>query len=156
MDARELTTLAMQKTGRTSQERLGELLGVSHVAVGKWLRGETCPTFEQAAELADLAGLPPVQTAAEVRLNAPDGEKHGRLLRRMAKIAAAVALTLLFGRLNVQTAHAEPSISAPITLPTLSIMSNCTRWARRLRIAAMTFIARLLQGMQHGPTPAAA
>ena len=122
MDAQALVRLAMAATGRTSQAQLAEALNVSHVAVGKWLRGETCPTFEQAAELADLAGLPPVQTAAEVRLTAPDGEKHGRLLRRMAQIAAAVALIFAFGRLDVHTAYAAGALFVTHNPGTLSIM----------------------------------
>jgi predicted transcriptional regulator len=93
MHAPELVKLAMEKTGKTSQHQIAEVLGVSHVAVGKWLRGENCPTFEQAAELALLAGLPPVSTAAEVRQHSKDGANHKALLRRMAQIAAAVVLT---------------------------------------------------------------
>lgn len=92
MDAQQLVSLAMEKTGKTSQQQLASTLGVSHVAVGKWLRGETCPTFEQAAELALLANLPPVKTAAEVRQHSIDGKRHSKLLKHMAAMAACLAL----------------------------------------------------------------
>jgi transcriptional regulator with XRE-family HTH domain len=94
MNAHDLVERAMAKTGCSSTRQLGERLGVSHVAVGKWMRGESCPTFEQAAELAEAAGLPAIKTAAEVRLSSPDGARHRAFLRR---IAAAAAIVLVVG-----------------------------------------------------------
>lgn len=122
MDAATLVRLAMAATGRNSQAQIAEALGVSHVAVGKWMRGENCPTFEQAGELAELAGLPPVSTAAEVRMNSKDGEKHRRFLRRIAQVAACVALAATFGRLNVQNDHAAEAGNPARNPVTLSIM----------------------------------
>lgn len=101
MDAQKLVTLAMEKSGLNSTRKLGERLGVSHVTVSQWINGTHCPTFEYAAELAELAGLPPISTAAEVRQHSPDGAKHKALLRRMASLAATVTLAV-----NVAPAHA--------------------------------------------------
>jgi len=106
MNAQQLVELAMQKSGKTSQHQMAAALGVSHVAVGKWMRGENCPTFEQAAELAVLAGLPPVRTAAEVRQHSIDGRKHSALLKKMAALAAGVVLA----------ASVIPSHAAPVSL----------------------------------------
>lgn len=92
MNAQELVKQAMKATNTTSARQLSELIGASHVAIWKWQSGTNLPSFEQAAELAELAGLPPVRTAAEVRENA-DGGKHKRLLRRLAT-AAVITLTI--------------------------------------------------------------
>lgn len=93
MDAKELTELAMQRSGETSVRTFAKRVGVSHVAVGYWLAGTSVPTFEQAAELAALAGLPIIKTASEVRLHSPAGLKHKSILTRLA----ATAMTLLVG-----------------------------------------------------------
>lgn len=104
MDARELVEKAMQATGCTSARQLAEMISVSHVAVGKWIRGENWPTFEQAAELAELANLPPAQTAAAVRLSSPDARaRYSKILQQMMRAAAAVATAYLLCRLDVQT-----------------------------------------------------
>ena len=101
MNASELTKTAMQKSGLDSTRKLGEALGVSHVTVTKWLHGVDCPTFENAAALATMAGLPPVSTAAEVRLNSSkDAARHRSLLKSMAALAAslvAVYTAIRFG-----------------------------------------------------------
>lgn len=102
MDAKQLVAAAMHKTGKTTQNQIAEALGVSHVAVGKWMRGENCPTFEQACELAVMAGLPPVSTAASVRQGSVDGAKHKVLLRRLAALAAGMAGVYAFSHLAVQ------------------------------------------------------
>ena len=89
MDAKELTELAMKESGVTSVRTFAKKLGVSHVAVGYWLAGTAVPTFEQAAELASLAGLPIVKTASEIRLQSPSGWKHKGILQRMAGVSLA-------------------------------------------------------------------
>lgn len=92
MDAKELTELAMQRSGETSVRTFAKKVGVSHVAVGYWLAGTSVPTFEQAAELAALAGLPIIKTASEVRLHSPAGMKHKSILTRLAATVATLAL----------------------------------------------------------------
>src|SRR5687767_13127239 len=94
MDAAELVTRAMKATGETSVRKFAERLGVSHTAVQHWIAGNNAPTFEVAAEMAELAGLPAVKTAADVRLHSKDGAKHRALLRRLAA-AAAIAFAAL-------------------------------------------------------------
>ena len=92
MDAKELTELAYAKSGETSIRAFANRIGVSHVAVGYWLAGTSVPTFEQAAELAAVAGLPIIKTASEVRLHSAQGMKHQEILKRMATIAVAFVL----------------------------------------------------------------
>lgn len=82
MNGRELTMKALKKTGGLSGRRFAKLVGVSHTAVQHWLDGTNTPSFEQAATLAALAGLPPISTAAKLRLGSPGDEaekKHGAL-----------------------------------------------------------------------------
>ena len=152
MHAPELVKLAMEKTGKTSQHQIAEVLGVSHVAVGKWLRGENCPTFEQAAELAVLAGLPPVSTAAEVRQHSKDGANHKALLRRMAQMAAAVMLTTSITTVKAQSTFQSVGYDQ-IQSTTVYIMRN---WRRAWRSAgtALAWLRSLMHGRQ--PCPAAA
>ncbi|MCR6687096.1 hypothetical protein [Pseudoxanthomonas sp.] len=107
MDAKELTELALAKSGETSLRSFAARVGVSHVAVGYWLAGTSVPTFEQAAELAALAGLPIIKTASEVRLHSPQAAKHKAILRRLA----ATATLLLVGVLGAPQARAEAEAS---------------------------------------------
>ncbi|MBD9368391.1 helix-turn-helix domain-containing protein [Xanthomonas sp. XNM01] len=103
MDAKELTELALAKSGETSIRSFATRVGVSHVAVSYWLAGTSVPTFEQAAELAALAGLPIIKTASEVRMHSPQGAKHKAILKRLA----ATATLLLVGVLGAQPARAQ-------------------------------------------------
>lgn len=126
MHAKELVEQAMKASGKTSQNQIGEALGVSHVAVGKWLRGENCPTFEQACELAVMAGLPPVSTAASVRQHSLDGAKHRGILRQLAGLAAGVTLAVgLTTAVDLDTAAtaAAALVSTAHNPVTLYIMS---------------------------------
>ena len=41
-----------------SQRELGRELGVSHVQIGRWMRGEDIPSAESQIKLARLFGLP--------------------------------------------------------------------------------------------------
>lgn len=107
MDAKQLVGAAMKKTGLDSTRTLAKRLGVSHVAVAKWINGENCPTFEQAAELANIAELPIVQTAAEVRMSSPDTKaKHGNVLRLITQGASLCLAAYLFSHLDVQSSSA--------------------------------------------------
>lgn len=84
MRTEQLVQAAMTASNSESVRAFAQLVGVSHVAVGKWLHGESVPTFEQAAELAAMAGLPPVATAAQVRMLSPDAGRHRAILKRLA------------------------------------------------------------------------
>lgn len=108
MDAKELTELALAKSGETSLRAFATRVGVSHVAVGYWLAGTSVPTFEQAAELAALAGLPIIKTASEVRLHSPQAAKHKAILRRLA----ATATLLVVGVLGSLPAPAQAATAA--------------------------------------------
>lgn len=110
MDAKELTELAMQRSGETSVRTFAKKVGVSHVAVGYWLAGTSVPTFEQAAELAALAGLPIIKTASEVRMHSPAGMKHKSILQRMAAATlAALCAVGLAGFPTESKAYENPT-----------------------------------------------
>lgn len=133
MNTRDLVTAAMKAAGNPSIRAFAEQIGVSHTAVGKWLDGTQVPTFEQAAELAQLAGLPAVKTAAQVRLGSKDGAKHRALLRQLATAAALVLASAL--PLSGQAAPAQAERADGV-----GIMRSGRRWAkfalRRLFTAA--------------------
>ena len=90
MDVRDLIQKAMKATGDKSFRQLGKRIGVSGVALGRYAEGTRFPDFETCAELAALAGLDPITTAAEVRLKAPEGMRHSAMLKRLAAKAAAI------------------------------------------------------------------
>ena len=87
MQIETLINDAMNAAKITSHRQLGEHLGISHTIIGQWAKGERHPTFEAAATLAAMAGLPPAKTAAEIRLHTPEGAKHRGILRRIAAAA---------------------------------------------------------------------
>src|SRR5690606_26045683 len=91
----ELVEKAMETSQSESIRALARRLDLSHGAVAMWHREERYPDFENAAELAKLAGLDPVSTAAEIRLQSPEGAKHRAILKRLAKVAASLFLALL-------------------------------------------------------------
>ena len=125
MDAKELTELAFAKSGETSIRSFATRVRVSHVAVGYWLAGTSVPTFEQAAELAAVAGLPIIKTASEVRLHSPQGAKHKALLKRLA----ATATLLLVGVLGAQprpAQAAEQGFDAPASYTLCAIAWRAT------------------------------
>lgn len=43
-----------------SQQALGDRLGVTHVAIGRWERGERQPSIKSQRELADALGIRPI------------------------------------------------------------------------------------------------
>lgn len=96
MNVQDLIAAAMKGADCASARQLAERMGVSHVAIGKWLAGENFPSFEAAAELADMAGLPVIQTAAAIRQKAPEGSKYRSLYKKMSAIKADSAF--LVGR----------------------------------------------------------
>lgn len=126
MKIAELVAAAMERAEIASHRQLGDRIGVSHTSIGQWLKGERFPTFEAAAALASLAGMPVTTTAAAVRLETPEGKKHRAILRKIASAAALLMCMALpfsiptdanaFGRMDVQTAKCTPDRS--------SIMSN--------------------------------
>lgn len=118
MDAQELVRLAMQQPELASTRKLAAKLGVSNVTVSKWLNGTDCPTFENAEELALMVGLPPVATAAAVRMGSKDGARHKALLRKMTTLAAGIVLAASLMPLPARAYAPETSrvIGAPCIL----------------------------------------
>ena len=93
VDISTLLDNAAKACGAKSDRDLARRLDVSHTAIGQWRNGERHPTFEAAAKLAELAGLPITATAASVRLHTPEGQKYRALLRRLSA-AAAICLAV--------------------------------------------------------------
>lgn len=150
MTITELIQRAMQRQQIASMRELGRALGVSHTIISRWSSGERAPDFENAAALAEMAGLPPVKTAAEVRLHTPEGQKHRGILRR---IAAAAGILLVVGlplpahavtnRLAVYTAISQGAAGLDIN------RTFYTFWSLRRRLARwMLALAASLAGVQ--------
>lgn len=95
MDAQKLTETAFAASGATSIRGFADLVGVSHVSVLAWLDGSRIPSFEHAAALAKIAGLPIVKTASEVRMAAPENARHKSILKHLAATATLLAVTVL-------------------------------------------------------------
>lgn len=127
MNGSELVTKAMRAAGETSVRAFAKRLEVSHTAVQHWLEGTNVPTFEQAAEMAEIAGLPPVPTAALVRMASKDGAKHRALLRRLSQAAAialcAIAIPLIA---NESTAYAVGFLAMPIMFYVAWHIARCS------------------------------
>lgn len=92
----ELIQAAMTRTQITSLRRLAKQLDVSHSIVSLWANDLRVPDFEHAAALAEMAGLPPAKTAAEVRLIATSNSKIHALLKRIANAAIIILATNVY------------------------------------------------------------
>lgn len=95
MDAQKLTEAAFAASGATSFRAFADEVGVSHVTVLAWLNGTRVPSFEHAATLAKIAGLPIVKTASEVRLAAPENAKNKGILKHLAATATILMVAAL-------------------------------------------------------------
>jgi transcriptional regulator with XRE-family HTH domain len=67
MKAPDLVRAAMKAQQLTSVRGLARRMGITHHAINLWLAGDSLPSFEHCAELAKMAGLEPLTTAAKVR-----------------------------------------------------------------------------------------
>lgn len=137
MNTAQLVEAAMLAAGCTSARQLAKKTGVSNVSINKWLNGDTCPTFEQACELAVLAGLPPVSTAAQVRQGSIDGAKHRVILRRLAQIAAVIVLAVGLAPHAEAATHAVGSYVH--NSDAVYIMSNC-KWRLHFTCTASSIV----------------
>ena len=143
MNAAELISAAMKATNAPSERDFARNLGVSHTIIGAWRNATSYPTFEAAASMAAMAGLPPAQTAATVRLQAPEGRKHHRILKRIAS-------TLLIC-LAVYTSQPDAFETQARTLHNHNVIdiAHAFRWLARKVLA----IHSILHGAQwHGQT----
>lgn len=122
MDAQKLTEAAFAASGATSIRAFAELVGVSHVSVLAWLDGSRIPSFEHAATLAKLAGLPIIKTASEVRMAAPENARHKSILKHLAATATLLAV-VVFSALPRPAQASDFGFQSP----TVDIMRN-TRW----------------------------
>lgn len=132
MKPSELTEAAMQRSGLTSTRTLAKKLGLTNTSIYSWMKDASCPTFEQAWALAELAGLEPLKTAAEVRQHSLDGKKHMPLLRRIAQSAAAI------------TAVGVAVYIAPITPSTIDVHTSNSLYIMRSRRLCRRALATLI------------
>ena len=72
----------LRKRHRVSQQRLGELLGVSAVAVGKWERGQTQPDITTQTRLADIFGTTIDDLCGHTAPEAPAEDGSIRIMTR--------------------------------------------------------------------------
>ena len=107
MDTKTLVAMAIEKSGARSVREFARKIGVTNHAVHNWMNGVAVPTFEQAAELAVIAELDPIKTAARVRMESKDGAKHKVLLRRLA---TAAALVVMMSPLAMVWAHQDSNL----------------------------------------------
>ena len=108
MTPAELVALALEKQDLKSIRSLAQRIGIDHSNITRWSNGDRMPDFEQALVLAELAGLPPEKTAAEIRLSAPITPQARRILKR---IASAAALFFLAVYTSIPKAHAKEAAS---------------------------------------------
>lgn len=87
MDARKLTALAMNLAGNPSPREFAERFDFSHTVVYQWLDGSRVPSFEMAARLAEAAGLPPVHTACQIRIDHV-ATVHRQFMQRLSQVDA--------------------------------------------------------------------
>ena len=111
MQPSELVKAAMEKASIPSTRALAKELNVSQSSVSLWMNDERLPEFENAAALAELAGLPPTRTAASIRLNSPKNSRRvNALLKKIISNAAIVVLATMYTNgkcetLQVSTNH---------------------------------------------------
>lgn len=134
MDAQKLTETAFAASGATSIRGFADLVGVSHVSVLAWLDGSRIPSFEHAAALAKIAGLPIVKTASEVRMAAPENARHKSILKHLAATATLLAV-VVFPALPERAQAAPSEVSAAQTRHYAKwLMGLAWHWlAQRLR-----------------------
>lgn len=145
-----------------SDAALARKFGLTAGAVSNYRQGTRHPEPETIDALARAVGESPiawalrVQAEREAKINPRRAQVWLRWSKQVAGFAAVALLMGSFGRLDVRSTPLPGGDSLAHNPPTLSIMSNLTRWARSLHAAAVALLARLHGGAQHGPSPAAA
>ncbi len=114
MDIAELIERAKKATG--SQLAVGEKIGRPHSRISEWKAGRRKPDAADIMLLAEVAGLPPLETLAEIecQLDADRASVWQRALSslRAASVTAALALLVWTG-LGMAPDHAQASIPYP-------------------------------------------
>ncbi len=128
MTLNELIDAAKREKG--SLGAVAEGLGIHQSAMSEWKKGKRQPSANQIAYLAECAGLPVLQTVAEIESQLDD--RYAPIWREaLGKLAAAgVAATVVMTvSLSPERANAAPSPSQ-VTEQSLYIM--LTRLLKRL------------------------
>lgn len=93
MNFLELLSKAADKTG--SQKELAERLGIDAPKISEWKKGKYKPSAEHIALLAEIAGLPVLQTLAEVQADG-NPTAAGVWKRALETLKAAGMTALIF------------------------------------------------------------
>lgn len=137
MDAQTLTEKAFSASGVTSIRAFAAEVGVTHVTVLGWLDGSRTPSFEHAAVLAKMAGLPIVETASQVRMASADSPRLRGVLRQLAGGVALVLCAIGFAGAMPGKAyaarHADSWISGDARDNAYYVKGDWAWWARLVR-----------------------
>ena len=87
---------ARTRKGITSDNALAQHLGTNRQVVSQWRHGDSYPSEDNIAELAEMAGDDPVQWLVAVKAVRADG-KAGKAWAALAKRLAAVAMAFVIG-----------------------------------------------------------
>jgi transcriptional regulator with XRE-family HTH domain len=116
MDIAELIDLAKARTG--SVNALGEALQVDPSYVAHWKAGRRRPDASHIASLAEAAGLPILETVAEIESQLSGHHAHiwraalGKL--RAAGVAATVIFTLAISSLLMNPTDAQADTQSAV------------------------------------------
>ncbi|WP_411831983.1 helix-turn-helix domain-containing protein [Pseudoxanthomonas mexicana] len=90
---------ARARKGITSDNALGAHLKTNRQVISQWRHGDSYPSEENIAELAEMAGDDPVQwlvAIKAVRADGKAGKAWSALAKRLAATAAALMILLTF------------------------------------------------------------
>lgn len=97
-------------------------LGVSRQAVSKWRNGENHPDADSVERMCEAIGEPLRRWLPLIEAERARTPAARKVWLRLAQTAAAVALMVSFGRLDVRAASLPGGHSLAHNVPTLSIM----------------------------------
>jgi len=132
MDLNELLDAAKKQTG--SDGKTAARLGVSKQLLSGWRRGKSYPDLDGIAGLAEISGInqADAMTAVGYQKERDEG-RIGIFTKRVQKIAASVALAVLFSvNLLLSPTPSEAAQHGPVKTQALYIMLNRTRLLRAI------------------------
>lgn len=110
MTLQDLIEAAAMRAG--TQAKLAERMGKSPARVSEWKAGKHKPEAGEIVQLAELAGLPPLSTLAEIQaqLDTKHAEIWANALGKLVAAGVAATMILALG-LTPDRANAAPSPS---------------------------------------------
>jgi transcriptional regulator with XRE-family HTH domain len=140
-NSNRLIDLYSQKLSLSTNQAVADRLNIQRPTVSMWRSGKSHPDAVSIEKMCTAIGEPLRQWLPLIEAERAHSPAAKRVWLRLAQAAAAVVMTLSFGLLNVQTAHAEGLQSAAHNQGTLYIMSTLRKWCE----AAGTLFAGLLR-----------